>query len=327
MTQVSLRSAIGIVPQDTVLFNDSIAYNIRYGRDGASDAEVREAARLAQIDRFIEEAPGAYEAQVGERGLKLSGGEKQRVAIARTILKNPPILILDEATSALDSFTEREIQDALDRVARGRTTLVIAHRLATVVNADEIIVLDKGAIIERGSHDELLAQGGTYAAMWSRQYEIRKAEEVLRRAALADGERVSIGVAPSCRWPGLASEDLGRDDIAAKISTARETTPPPRDRDGRFGFCAPICENAAADFRGARDAAPCAKTGRFMSIIDSIRKQATPIHPEGYIFIAGFAVATLILGSFYRPARLDRRHRHGLVRLFLPRSGARDAAR
>ncbi len=196
VTQASLRAAIGIVPQDTVLFNDSISYNIRYGRDGASDAEVREAARLAQIDRFIEQAPGAYEAQVGERGLKLSGGEKQRVAIARTILKGPPILILDEATSALDSFTEREIQEALDRVARGRTTLVIAHRLATVVNADEIIVLDKGAIMERGSHRDLLARGGAYAAMWSRQYEIRQAEEVLRRAALEDGDRVSISIEP-----------------------------------------------------------------------------------------------------------------------------------
>jgi len=210
VTQVSLRSAIGIVPQDTVLFNDSIAYNIRYGRDGAGDAEVREAARLAQIDRFIEDAPGAYDAQVGERGLKLSGGEKQRVAIARTILKNPPILILDEATSALDSFTERDIQDALDRVARGRTTLVIAHRLATVVNADEIIVLDKGAIIERGSHEELLARRGTYAAMWSRQYEIRKAEEVLRRAALADGETVSIGVAPVDGEEEVSIEGLDR---------------------------------------------------------------------------------------------------------------------
>jgi ATP-binding cassette, subfamily B, heavy metal transporter len=196
VTQTSLRAAIGIVPQDTVLFNDSISYNIRYGRDGASDAEVREAARLAQIDRFIEQTPGAYEAQVGERGLKLSGGEKQRVAIARTILKGPPILILDEATSALDSFTERDIQEALDRVARGRTTLVIAHRLATVVNADEIIVLDKGAIIERGSHRDLLARGGAYAAMWSRQYEIRQAEEVLRRAALEDGDRVSISIEP-----------------------------------------------------------------------------------------------------------------------------------
>ncbi|VTZ21696.1 ATM1-type heavy metal exporter [Methylocella tundrae] len=205
VTQTSLRGAIGIVPQDTVLFNDSIAYNIRYGRDGASDSEVREAARLAQIDRFIEGAPGAYDAQVGERGLKLSGGEKQRVAIARTILKGPPILVLDEATSALDSFTEREIQDALDRVARGRTTLVIAHRLATVVNADEIIVLDKGAIIERGSHAELLERGGVYAAMWSRQYEIRQAEEILRRAAQAEGDKVSISIEPG---DGEGSDEL-----------------------------------------------------------------------------------------------------------------------
>ncbi len=216
VTQTSLRAAIGIVPQDTVLFNDSIAYNIRYGRDGAIDAEVREAARLAQIDRFIEQAPGGYEAQVGERGLKLSGGEKQRVAIARTIVKNPPILILDEATSALDSFTEREIQDALDRVARGRTTLVIAHRLATVVNADEIIVLDKGAIIERGSHDELVRRGGVYAAMWSRQYEIRRAEEVLRRAALEDGERIRIGVEPI----QAGEDEVSDEDRAAEDSDA-----------------------------------------------------------------------------------------------------------
>ncbi len=155
VTQQSLRAAIGMVPQDTVLFNDTIAYNIRYGRAEASDAEMREAARLAQIDRFIESVPGGYEAQVGERGLKLSGGEKQRVAIARTILKGPPILVLDEATSALDSFTEGEIQDALDRVAKGRTTLVIAHRLSTVVNADEILVLDQGRIVERGPHAAL----------------------------------------------------------------------------------------------------------------------------------------------------------------------------
>ncbi|WP_051952519.1 ABCB family ABC transporter ATP-binding protein/permease [Methylocapsa aurea] len=192
VTQASLRAAIGIVPQDTVLFNDSIDYNIRYGRFDASEAEVREAARLAQIDRFIELTPGGYGAQVGERGLKLSGGEKQRIAIARTILKGPPILILDEATSALDSFTEGEIQDALDRVSKGRTTLVIAHRLSTVVNADEILVLDKGAIVERGSHDGLLARGGAYAAMWSRQHEIRRAEETLRRAALEEGGRISI---------------------------------------------------------------------------------------------------------------------------------------
>ncbi len=172
-----------MVPQDTVLFNDTIAYNIRYGRADATDAEVHEAARLAQIDRFIESVPGGYSAQVGERGLKLSGGEKQRVAIARTILKAPPILVLDEATSALDSFTEGEIQDALDRVSKGRTTLVIAHRLSTVVNADEILVLDHGRIVERGSHSALLIHNGVYAAMWNRQNEVRRAEEVLRRAA------------------------------------------------------------------------------------------------------------------------------------------------
>ena len=160
-----------MVPQDTVLFNDTIGYNIRYGRWEASDAEVREAARLAQIDRFIEGLPEGYDTPVGERGLKLSGGEKQRVAIARTILKGPPILVLDEATSALDSFTEREIQHALDQVSRGRTTLVIAHRLSTVVNADEILVLDRGVIVERGTHGALLARGGTYAALWNRQRE------------------------------------------------------------------------------------------------------------------------------------------------------------
>ncbi len=186
VTQSSLRAAIGMVPQDTVLFNDSIAYNIRYGRWDASEAEVRAAASFAMIDRFIESLPEGYEAQVGERGLKLSGGEKQRIAIARTILKAPPILVLDEATSALDTFTEREIQDALEKVSKGRTTLVIAHRLSTVVNADEILVLDKGRIIERGAHSVLLAQGGVYAAMWTRQNEIRQAEEVLRRAAEAE---------------------------------------------------------------------------------------------------------------------------------------------
>ena len=159
MTQTSLRQAIGMVPQDTVLFNDTIRYNIRYGRWEASDAEVEEAARLAQIDGFIRLSPNGYETEVGERGLKLSGGEKQRVAIARTILKGPPILLLDEATSALDSHTEKEIQDALERVSQGRTTLVIAHRLSTIVGADEIIVLDQGEIVERGTHHALLAQG------------------------------------------------------------------------------------------------------------------------------------------------------------------------
>ena len=183
VTQKSLRQAIGMVPQDTVLFNDTIRYNIRYGRWEASDAEVEEAARLAQIDGFIRLAPKGYEAEVGERGLKLSGGEKQRVAIARTILKAPPILLLDEATSALDSHTEKEIQDALERVSTGRTTLVIAHRLSTIVGADEIVVLDQGEIVERGTHYELLAKKGLYESMWNRQREAEEAREKLARAA------------------------------------------------------------------------------------------------------------------------------------------------
>jgi len=182
VTQSSLRKAIGMVPQDTVLFNDTIRYNIRYGRWEASDAEVEEAAGLAQIDGLIRLAPKGYETEVGERGLKLSGGEKQRVAIARTILKAPPILVLDEATSALDSHTEKEIQDALERVSRNRTTLVIAHRLSTIVGADEIIVLDQGEIVERGSHLALLAQSGLYASMWNRQREAEEAREKLAQA-------------------------------------------------------------------------------------------------------------------------------------------------
>jgi ATP-binding cassette, subfamily B, heavy metal transporter len=179
VTQKSLRAAIGMVPQDTVLFNDTIRYNIRYGCWDATDAEVEEAARLAQIDGFIRLAPKGYETEVGERGLKLSGGEKQRVAIARTILKAPPILLLDEATSALDSHTERDIQDALDRVSKNRTTLVIAHRLSTIVGADEILVLDQGVIVERGTHHELLAHDGLYASMWNRQREAEMAREIL----------------------------------------------------------------------------------------------------------------------------------------------------
>jgi ABC-type transport system involved in Fe-S cluster assembly fused permease/ATPase subunit len=179
VTQKSLRAAIGMVPQDTVLFNDTIRYNIRYGRWEATDEEVEEAARLAQIDDFIRMSPHGYETEVGERGLKLSGGEKQRVAIARTILKGPPILLLDEATSALDSHTEKEIQDALERISRNRTTLVIAHRLSTIVGADEIIVLDKGVIVERGTHHQLLAKGGLYASMWNRQREAEAAREKL----------------------------------------------------------------------------------------------------------------------------------------------------
>ncbi len=184
VTQATLRASIGMVPQDTVLFNDTIRYNIRYGRWDATDAEVEEAAQMAQIDSFIKMSPKGYETEVGERGLKLSGGEKQRVAIARTVLKGPPILVLDEATSALDSHTEQEIQDALEKVSRNRTSLVIAHRLSTIVGADEIIVLDQGRIAERGTHAQLLAAGGLYASMWNRQREAQEARE--RLALIAD---------------------------------------------------------------------------------------------------------------------------------------------
>ncbi|WP_306118693.1 MULTISPECIES: ABC transporter ATP-binding protein/permease [unclassified Roseitalea] len=187
VTQASLRAAIGMVPQDTVLFNDTIAYNIRYGRPDASDEEVARAAEMAQIGDFIDSLPHGFDTMVGERGLKLSGGEKQRVAIARTILKAPPILILDEATSALDTATEQEIQSSLDAVSKGRTTLVIAHRLSTVIGADEIIVLREGEIAERGKHTELLAiEGGLYAQMWKRQSEAIEAETRLRLAREAD---------------------------------------------------------------------------------------------------------------------------------------------
>lgn len=188
VTQKSLRKAIGVVPQDSVLFNDTIFYNIKYGRPDASDEEVYAAARLAQIDGFIRSLPQGYKTMVGERGLKLSGGEKQRVAIARTILKGPPILILDEATSALDSHTEREIQDALDQVAKNRTSLVIAHRLSTIVHADNILVLDKGRLVEQGTHAELIAKGGLYASLWTRQREAERAREELVHV-LEDAER------------------------------------------------------------------------------------------------------------------------------------------
>jgi ATP-binding cassette subfamily B protein len=186
VSQESLRGAIGMVPQDTVLFNDTIAYNIRYGRPDATDDEVSDAAQTAQIAGFVESLRDGYRTEVGERGLKLSGGEKQRVAIARTVLKAPPILVLDEATSALDIHTEREIQAALERISANRTTLVIAHRLATIVNADEIIVLDGGRITERGTHDELLDQGGLYASMWNRQRQAAQAAEILREAEISD---------------------------------------------------------------------------------------------------------------------------------------------
>ena len=227
VTQNSLRAAIGMVPQDTVLFNDTIRYNIRYGRWDAGDAEVEEAAQLAQIDSFIRLSPKGYETQVGERGLKLSGGEKQRVAIARTVLKAPPILVLDEATSALDSHTEHEIQEALERVSRGRTSLVIAHRLSTIVGADEIIVLDQGRIAERGTHAQLLASGGLYASMWNRQREAEEAREKL--AQIGDGNEAPNRAPPPVDDPlgdppkGLApTKDLAKDLAKDPLATAVE---------------------------------------------------------------------------------------------------------
>ncbi|HEY4142250.1 MAG TPA: ABC transporter ATP-binding protein/permease [Pseudolabrys sp.] len=218
VTQKSLRKVIGMVPQDTVLFNDTIRYNIRYGRWEASDVEVEHAASLAQIDSLIRMAPKGYETEVGERGLKLSGGEKQRVAIARTILKAPPILVLDEATSALDSHTEREIQDALERVSKGRTTLVIAHRLSTIVGADEIIVLESGEIVERGTHSALLAKKGLYESMWNRQREAEEAREKLARTGedeaapnrnpppVQDALTEAAAIAPPIEAPADAAE-------------------------------------------------------------------------------------------------------------------------
>jgi ATP-binding cassette, subfamily B, heavy metal transporter len=184
VTQESLRAAIGIVPQDTVLFNDTIEYNIAYGRPGASRAGVVAAARAAHIHDFIESLPDGYGTMVGERGLKLSGGEKQRVAIARTLLKDPAILVFDEATSALDSRTERVIQDELEGISRSRTTLIIAHRLSTIVHADQILVMEHGRIVERGTHADLLARGGAYAAMW----EIQSRERAKAEALIPDAE-------------------------------------------------------------------------------------------------------------------------------------------
>jgi ABC-type transport system involved in Fe-S cluster assembly fused permease/ATPase subunit len=176
VTQSSLHGMIGVVPQDTVLFNDTIYYNIAYGREGASRAEVEEAARAALIHDFIQSLPEGYETPVGERGLKLSGGEKQRVGIARTLLKNPPILLLDEATSALDTQTEQSIQDSLRAMGEGRTVITIAHRLSTVVDADRIVVLEHGQIVEEGGHEALLAKNGKYAAMWARQRALAEEE-------------------------------------------------------------------------------------------------------------------------------------------------------
>jgi ABC-type transport system involved in Fe-S cluster assembly fused permease/ATPase subunit len=199
--QKSLRDNIGMVPQDTVLFNDTIAYNIRYGRLDANESEVEQAAEMAQIKEFIATLPDGFQSEVGERGLKLSGGEKQRVAIARTILKAPPILILDEATSALDTQTEQEIQAALDVVSKNRTTLVIAHRLSTVISADEIIVLKEGEICERGTHRALLDSDGLYSAMWARQRAATEAEERLRLAR----ENENIGIAAAVEHERISS--------------------------------------------------------------------------------------------------------------------------
>jgi len=221
VTQQSLRAAIGMVPQDTVLFNDTVRYNIRYGRWDASDAEVEKAADLARIDTFIRATPKGYDTEVGERGLKLSGGEKQRIAIARTILKAPPILLLDEATSALDSHTEKEIQDALELVSANRTTLVIAHRLSTIVRAHEIIVLDKGRIAERGTHQALLARGGLYAGMWNRQ---READEAREKLALVEDEPQ----APN-RNPPPAADAEGEGEAADETPTDARTPRAPVD--------------------------------------------------------------------------------------------------
>ncbi len=210
VTQTSLRAALGVVPQDTVLFNDTILYNIRYGRPEATDEEVSEAARMAQIDDFIAKLPEGYRTMVGERGLKLSGGEKQRVAIARTILKGPPILLLDEATSALDSHTEKEIQDALDQVSKNRTTVVIAHRLSTIVGADNILVLDAGQLVEQGTHAELMAKAGLYASLWNRQRQAEKARQVLAEALAEEAQRIKDGrLTPAAELGAEPGEDTG----------------------------------------------------------------------------------------------------------------------
>ena len=204
VTQASLRGAIGIVPQDTVLFNDTIGYNIAYGRPGATHDEIVAAAKSAHIHEFIERLPDGYETVVGERGLKLSGGEKQRVAIARTLLKRPAILVFDEATSALDSRTERVIQAELEAIAADRTTLVIAHRLSTIVHADQILVLEHGRVVEAGTHGELLARGGTYARMWAMQS--RAPQPAVDAAVRHDaGDEAGLGLPQSLVPPELAA--------------------------------------------------------------------------------------------------------------------------
>ena len=217
MTQASLHEVIGVVPQDTVLFNDTIRYNIAYGRPGASFAEIEAAARAAEIDTFINDLPEGYDTQVGERGLKLSGGEKQRVGIARTILKNPPILLLDEATSALDTETEVEIQRQLAAIGQGRTVITIAHRLSTIAEADHIVVLEAGQIVEQGTHADLLVSDGRYASLWHRQA-ADEADDVPRlpRPQIVDepaqvAAKVTSGAQPAdanWRWtPGSGGAD------------------------------------------------------------------------------------------------------------------------
>ena len=286
VTQKSLRTAIGMVPQDTVLFNDTIRYNIRYGRWEASDAEVEEAARLAQIDDFIRRSPKGYETEVGERGLKLSGGEKQRVAIARTILKAPPILLLDEATSALDSHTEREIQDALERVSQNRTTLVIAHRLSTIVGADEIIVLDQGVIAERGTHHQLLAKGGLYASMWNRQ---REAEAAREKLAQVDDESprptaIRRGRGEAGRTAGERRAGSSRRSSAPTPRSDRCPFSPPSAPSWRRSTARACRSSACSRWRacscsgcGRRSAGspPWRRSGA--SISSAIRERVTPI--------------------------------------------------
>jgi len=209
VTQSSLRAAIGMVPQDTVLFNDTVRNNIAYGHIGAPDGEVKEAARNAQIDKFIRELPLGYESMVGERGLKLSGGEKQRVAIARALLKDPSIMVFDEATSALDTATEKAIQTNLKAASEGRTTLIIAHRLSTVIDADEILVLAGGRIVERGDHATLLSMNGIFAQMWQRQQEAADLSPSLRAAAMGDVDLVNVA-------PAVAAEVASRGRRSAR---------------------------------------------------------------------------------------------------------------
>ena len=307
VSQTSLRASIGMVPQDTVLFNDTIRYNIRYGRWDASDAEVEEAARLAQIDAFIRMSPKGYETQVGERGLKLSGGEKQRVAIARTMLKAPPILVLDEATSALDSHTEHEIQEALERVSRNRTSLVIAHRLSTIVGADEIIVLDQGRIAERGTHARLLASGGLYASMWNRQREAEEAREKL--AQIDEGSEAPNRAPPPVDDPASDPvKDQGNDPDKGPIE------------EFLGNRCGMIEKTASPTVRVGKDHSE----HRCRLQTPSARKSRRST-PRAIPSSAAFALASLILFWIWTPLGLDRHGPDHLVRAVLPRSGAGDA--